>query len=80
MSRKSLKCLELIAGTRGPPKRQIWTVVPQNCKQSAVKCSMEKLILLNFMKWLLTFCPRFSEETYANSVLKAFSIAVGQYL
>ena len=35
----------------------------KNCKKSAVKHSIEKPILFNFVNLTPTFCPRLSEET-----------------
>ena len=38
------------------PKRQILTVVLQNCKKSAVKYSLEKPMFLNFVNLSTIFC------------------------
>ena len=45
-------------------KKQILTVVLQNCKKSAVKHSINKPIFFNFVDLSTIFCPRLSEETY----------------
>ena len=48
---------------RRPPKSQSLTFFGRNGKKSAVKHSIEKPILLNFMTLSPNFCPRLSEET-----------------
>ena len=44
-------------------KAKFWRLLVKNRKKSAVKHSMDKLILLSFVNFSATFCPRFSEET-----------------
>ena len=41
-----------------PPKKQISTVVLQNCDKSAVKHFIEKPMLLNFLDLRTIFRPR----------------------
>ena len=45
------------------PRAKFWHFLVKNCKKSAVKHSIEKPILLNFVNLSPTFCPRLSEET-----------------
>ena len=45
------------------PKVKFWRFLLKNCKKSAVKHSIEKSILLNFVNFSPTFCPRLSEGT-----------------
>ena len=40
------------------PKAKFWRFLVKNCKKSAVKHSVEKPILLNFVNLSSTFCPR----------------------
>ena len=40
------------------PKAKFWHFLVKNCKKSAVKHSIEKPILLNFVNLSPTFCPR----------------------
>ena len=46
------------------PPSQILTVVPQNCEKSAVKNSIQKSMLLNFVNLPKVSCPKLSAETY----------------
>ena len=39
-----------------PPKKQIFTVVLQNCQKSAVKNFIEKIMLINFVDLTTIFC------------------------
>ena len=52
------------------PKAKFWSFLVQNCKQSAVKDSTEKPILLNFVNLSPTFCPRL----YPQKLLKKMPI------
>ena len=45
------------------PKAKFWRFLVKNCKKSAVKHSIEKPILLDFVNLSPTFCPRFSDKT-----------------
>ena len=45
------------------PKARFWRFLVKNYKKSAVKHSIEKPILLNFVNLSPTFCPRLSQET-----------------
>ena len=47
-----------------PPKRQILTVKLQNCKKSAVKHSIEKPVILNFLNLSTIIYPRLYEKIY----------------
>ena len=40
------------------PKARFWHFLAKNCEKSAVKHSIEKPILLNFVNLSPTFCPR----------------------
>ena len=46
-----------------PPKKQVLTVVLQNCEKSGVKHSIKKPMLLNLLDLLTIFCPSMPEET-----------------
>ena len=45
------------------PKPKFWGFLVENCKKSAVKHSIEKAILPNFVNFSPIFCPRLSEQT-----------------
>ena len=45
------------------PKAKSWSFLVKNCEKSAVKDSIEKPILLDFVNMSPTFCLRLSEET-----------------
>ena len=47
------------------PKAKFWRFLVKYRKKSAVKNSIEKPILLNFVNLSPTFCPRLSEETFS---------------
>ena len=53
-----------INGKVPSPPSQILTVVLQNCEKSAVKNSIEKSVLLNFVNLPKVSCPKLSAETY----------------
>ena len=44
------------------PKAKVWRFLLKYCKKSAVKHSIEKPILLNFMSFSPTPCPRLLEK------------------
>ena len=46
-----------------PHKKQVLTVVLQNCEKSGVKHSIEKAILLNLLDLPTIFCPSMPKET-----------------
>ena len=44
-------------------RAKFWRFLVKTCKKSAVKHSIEKPILLNFVNLSPTICPRLSEKT-----------------
>ena len=58
ISRKALICLDLAVSVQPPPKRPILTFFLENCQNSAVKLSIEKPILLDFVNLSTIPCLR----------------------
>ena len=47
-----------------PPKKRCLTVALQNCREVAVKHSIEEFMLPNFLDLSTIFFPRMSDKTY----------------
>ena len=58
------------------PKAKFWRFLVKNRKISAVKHSIEKPTLLNFVNLSPTFCPRLSEEAKWHSWLGPYPLII----
>ena len=58
ISGKSVKCLDLMVSTQPATQEANFGICAKNHKKSAIKHSIEKPILLNFVNLFTIFCPR----------------------
>ena len=61
------------------PKAKFWRFSVKNCKKSAVKHSIEKPILFNFVNLSPTFCPRLYDLNGFKSRINRHILFVGSF-